>query len=257
MLQNLYIKLVPQTLRSKIYQWRNPKLNTQQMNNCPLCESKEIQFGDYGRPPRKNVRCPKCGSLERNRALWFFLNEKTNIFTKQITLLHIAPEEIFFNKLKQQQNLNYIYGDKFEKGYEKAYPEGTVSLDITDLKDFEDNSIDAVICSHVLEHVPEDNKAMKEFLRVLKPNGWAILLVPIDYTRETTYEDWSITSEEDRKKHFGQEDHVRWYGRDYPKKLEEAGFEVTIYDTEKEVSGEIQEKYRLANEKIYFCVKSN
>jgi len=257
MLQTLYRKLIPQTLRSKIYQWRTSNEVSLPKYDCPICKSEQIVFNDFGSPARKNVMCTTCGSLERNRAIWLFLNDETYIFTENITLLHVAPEKIFFDKFNQQENLIYIYGNKFEKGFENLYPEGTRSLDITDLKDFEDNSIDAVICSHVLEHVPEDAKAMKQFLRVLKPNGWAVLLVPIDYNRETTYEDWSITSEEERKKHFGQEDHVRWYGRDYPNKLEEAGFDVTIYDTEKELSTEIQEKYRLVDEKIYFCVKPN
>ncbi len=255
MITTLYKTLLPKAVRDKIYRWRNSAQFEETTHNCPLCESKNIAFQDFGSPIRKNVLCPTCQSLERSRALWIFLKKYTSIFTQQTKLLHIAPEKIFFEKFKEQENIDYIYGDKFEKGYENNYPKGTISLDITDLKDFEDSSFDAIICVHVLEHVPDDSKAMSEFFRVLKPNGWAILLVPIDYSRETTYEDWTITSEQERKKHFGQEDHVRWYGRDYPQRLEKIGFKVEEYNLENDLSKEEIEKYNITNEIIYLCTK--
>lgn len=91
---------------------------------------------------------------------------------------------------------------------------------------FKDRSFDVILCIHVLEHVQDDRKAMSEILRVLKADGFAILDVPIDYNRESTYEDLSITSPEARTKAFWQADHVRLYGRDFGKRLEAAGFTV-------------------------------
>ena len=121
---------------------------------------------------------------------------------------------------------------------------------------FESNSVDVVLCSHVLEHIPEDNKAMSEFYRVIKNDGWAILQVPVDYTRAETYEDFSITDPGDREKAFGQHDHVRWYGRDYKNRLANVGFTVTEDDYVKSFSTEELFKFGLmSSELIYHCGK--
>ncbi len=114
----------------------------------------------------------------------------------------------------------YITGDLED-------PRADVRLDITDIK-YPDATFDVIYCSHVLEHVPEDRVAMRELRRVLKPNGWAILLVPV--SGDHTYEDPSITDPAERLKAFGLEDHVRQYGRDFVDRLREAGFAVDVIE---------------------------
>ena len=93
---------------------------------------------------------------------------------------------------------------------------------------FDECTFDVVVCNHVLEHVPEDRKAMRELQRILKPGGWAVLLVPFDQDRAVTYEDWAIVDPDERERAFGQFDHVRVYGRDYVDRLSDAGFEVSV-----------------------------
>jgi len=177
---------------------------------CPICNSKFKEFGTFGLVPRKNVKCHKCGSLERHRLLWKYFNERTDLFkaNKKIRLLHFAPEKIFYDIFSTNQNIEYFPCDLLPERY--AY-EGNVKVkkaDITNIP-FEENYFDVIICSHVLEHIPDDALAMSELYRVLKKEGWAILQVPIDYNRETTFEDFSITTPKGREKAFGQNDHVR------------------------------------------------
>lgn len=119
---------------------------------------------------------------------------------------------------------------------------------------FADNSFDVVFCNHVLEHVEDDKQCMSELYRVMKPGGLGIFQVPIDYNRETTYEDPTIVTPEDREKHYWQNDHVRLYGRDYGKKLEAAGFKVEYNEMAK--TADANDRYRLAKEEIlYVCRK--
>lgn len=128
-------------------------------------------------------------------------------------------------------------------------------IDMTNIQ-YSEESFSVILCSHVLEHIPEDMKAMKELNRVLTKDGWAILQVPIDRYRESTYEDFSITSPEERQKHFGRFDHCRYYGRDYKDRLTEAGFEVTVDGYVRTFSAADVEKYGLDElEDVYFCKK--
>jgi ubiquinone/menaquinone biosynthesis C-methylase UbiE len=118
---------------------------------------------------------------------------------------------------------------------------------------FPDNSFDVIYCSHVLEHVPEDRKAMRELARVLKPTGWAVLAVPV--IRDKTFEDPKITSPADRLRVYGQEDHVRAYGQDFADRLRESGFDVTVDPFARGLSEEMVQRYGLSREDIYFCRK--
>ncbi len=133
-------------------------------------------------------------------------------------MLHIAPEQPYLKKFKAMKNLDYTTADL-------ESPIADIKMDIREMP-FEDNSFDVLFCNHVLEHIDNDKKAMQEILRVLKPNAWAILQVPLDRTLKSTYEDFSITDPKEREKKFGQYDHLRVYGKDYKDKLEDAGFEV-------------------------------
>lgn len=215
---------------------------------CPTCHTKYKKLLPYGRiSPRVNALCPNCLTLERHRLLWLYLRERTDFFTAKLKVLHVAPEYPFIPHFKKLKNLDYITGDL-------ESPLAMVKMDVHDIP-FEENTFDVVICNHVLEHVTDDYKVMKEFLRVLKPNGWAILQCPIDYSLKETYEDASITDPLEREKHFGQDDHVRMYGPDYGKRLEKGGFDV-IEDKFAEELGELADRYCIQKEEIiYFCRK--
>ncbi len=219
-------------------------------NECPVCEKqfrKFLAYG-YGKTNRDNRLCPNCLSLERHRLLWLWLKAKTDFFTEELNVLHIAPEQPFIKKFKNLNNLNYISADLYS-------PIVDVKTDIRDMV-FADNLFDFVICNHVLEHIDDEQKAMKEILRVLKPGGKAVLQVPIDYSLNETFEDPSIISEKDREKYYGQYDHVRQYGADYPQRLRKAGFNVTEDDFVNSFSEDEKEKYRFdKNEIIYLCRK--
>ena len=164
------------------------------------------------------------------------------IFTSEKKVLHIAPEQCFLKLFKQQKNLDYITADLYS-------PIADVKADICDLP-FEDNSFNVVFCNHVLEHIEDDAKAMSELYRVLKPGGFGIFQIPQELDREITYEDFSITSPEERAKHFGQYDHVRVYGRDYFNKLRNAGFNVEEVDYSATISEELINKYCLVKGEI-------
>ena len=130
-------------------------------------------------------------------------------------------------------------------------PLADVKCDIQDMP-FEDNTFDVIFCNHVLEHVDDDKKAMSELYRVMKPGGFGIFQVPIDYKRETTLEDPNITSEEDRVKYYWQKDHVRLFGLDYPSKLEAVGYKVQRIDVAAEVGEALKNRYRLGDcDKVY------
>ena len=165
-------------------------------------------------------------------------------------MLHIAPEAMFFAKFRNNNDIEYHPIDKSPENY----PEGTRQMDLTDLQ-YEANSFDGIICSHVLEHIPDDKKAMEELFRVLKPGGWAALQVPLDEKRGQTYEDWSITTPEEREKAFGQWDHVRVYGRDFGDRLRGVGFVVTVESSEREFGGDERFRFGLGKESIFSCEK--
>lgn len=213
---------------------------------CTVCEKSFRKFLNYGSAVanRNNVLCPYCLTLERHRLMWLYLKQRTDFFTAPKKVLHIAPEQCFYKRFRNQENLDYTTGDLFS-------PLADIKFDLHNIP-LEDNQYDVVICNHVLEHVDDDYQCMSELCRVLKPGGMAILQVPIDYSREETYEDESITSPEEREKHFWQKDHVRLYGKDYPKRLEAAGFKVTSDDFGKAIGQELADRYRLAREELLY-----
>lgn len=152
-------------------------------------------------------------------------------------------------------HIHYTPCDMFPEHYAFGGKVPVVKADITQLP-FATNSFDAIICMHVLEHIPYDHKAMCELYRVLKPGGWAIIMVPLDESRATTYEDFSITTPEGREKAFGQQDHVRWYGNDYPQRLEAAGFHCRQWLADDEMETSVISRYGFENERIvYQCFK--
>jgi SAM-dependent methyltransferase len=189
-------------------------------NYCPICCSYLKRFYPFGDPPRENAQCPVCKSLERHRLIWMFFRVKKNYLINKfnITLLHFAPEHALRNKFLKMKNINYINGDLYRS-------EVIVKFDIRILP-FLTESIDLIYCCHVLEHIDEDLKAMKEMHRILKHRGAAIIQVPI--TAKQTLEDLSVTDPTERKRIYGQSDHVRRYGPDIKGRLISAGFSITI-----------------------------
>lgn len=191
---------------------------------------------------RPNVLSPSTLSLERHRLIWLYLKNETDFFSKPLKVLHMAPEQCFLSLFRKMKNLDYTTADLFS-------PIVDIKADILDLP-FEDNSFDLVLCNHVLEHIEDDQKAMKELFRVMKKGGSGIFQVPQELEREKTFEDPSITDPDERAKHFGQYDHVRVYGRDYFDRLRAAGFQVAEVDYSKVMSPEDIDKYRLADGEI-------
>lgn len=193
---------------------------------------------------RNNVLSPSTLSLERHRLLWLYLKNETNFFnsTKKIKVLHFAPEQEFYKRFKKQPNLEYTTTDLFS-------PLADVKADICNLP-FEDNHYDVIFCNHVLEHIPDDTKAMQELYRVMKPGGTGIFQIPQDLSRAATFTDDTITDPKERAKIFGQYDHVRIYGRDYFNKLRSIGFKVDEIDYTKVLGPKLVERYCLANGEI-------
>ena len=226
--------------------------------HCPICDSHYSAFGSHGRFTRENIKCHRCGSLERHRALWLFLERKQWLAEgeSRLKLLHVAPERSFFNHFRNHQGIAYYPCDLDPGFYAARGMKGLIEVDITDIP-FDDNTFDIILCNHVLEHIPDDRKAMSELYRVLKPGGKAICEVPMRRKQKTTYEDPSIVTPEARLKHFGQENHVRWYGQDYADRLRSVGFEVVADRFFESFSEEEVEKYRIhCNRALHTCFKS-
>lgn len=196
---------------------------------------------------RENVLAPGTLSLERHRLLWLYLKEETSFFEDTLKVLHFAPEQAFYDRFKALSNLEYITTDLNS-------PLADVKADICNLP-FEDNSFDVILCNHVLEHIPDDRKAMQELYRIMKPGGWGIFQIPQDLSRATTFEDDSITDPKERARIFGQYDHVRVYGRDYFDKLSAAGFTVTREDLASRMPREKAELYRIDPKEIIPLVR--
>ncbi len=221
---------------------------------------------------RNNVLSPSTLSLERHRLLWLYLQNETDFFQSELDsdspitqnkriklrkdaetssalkVLHFAPEQEFYKRFKKQPNIDYTTTDLLS-------PLADVKADICNLP-FEDNSYDVILCNHVLEHIPDDSKAMQELYRVLKPSGMGIFQIPQDLSRATTFSDDTIVDQKERAKIFSQYDHVRVYGRDYFDKLRSIGFKVTEEDYTHKLAPELVEKYCLAKgEIIPVCFK--
>lgn len=213
---------------------------------CPVCGSWLRVFEPFGSRPRPNALCPVCGCLERHRLVWIFFEQKTNFFDgAPKSMLHISPGKKFEKRFKQIAGLDYL-----SAGLTGNY---MVKMDIIDIQ-YADNSFDAVYCSHVLEHIPDDRKAMREMHRVLKVGGWAIIMVPI--RQKGIPSDPLVTDPVVRKRVYGQSDHVRVYGPDIKYRLEEAGFTVMQLRPPDIVDAEDIVRFGLKEDEIIFvCQK--
>ncbi len=216
---------------------------------CPCCKASLRKFRPFGLVPRKEALCPVCRSLERHRLIWLYFSQKTDLLNgKKKRMLHVAPEAQLSQLFNAPEHIDYLSADLMN-------PSAMVKMDITDIQ-YPDNTFDVIYCSHVLEHILDDRKAMREFCRVLKDDGWAILQVPI--TDEATFEDPSVTSPEERERIFGQYDHVRRYGPDYEDRLAESGFSVTVDGFVRELDEKETKRFGLTQtEDVYFCKKAS
>lgn len=256
MINNLYKLLLSRLPRpllirlSYVFTKLSPVIYKGNRYTCPVCGKSARKFLSYGSKVsyRKNVLCPHDLTLERHRLIWLYLQRKSNLFTaKNLRFLHIAPEQCFLPHFKKQKNLIYTTGDI-------ESPIADLHFDLHNIP-FESDNFDVIFCNHVLEHVQDSNRCMAELFRVMKPGGWGIFQVPQDMNREDTYEDWRITSEEQRENHFWQKDHVRLFGRNYPEKLVEVGFDYEEFTADDLVGDTDVDRFRLNPKEILYVFK--
>lgn len=214
---------------------------------CPLCEHGFTHFADdWNRP---GAICWRCGSQERHRVLWLHLQANPHLLTSARSLLHFAPEWCLERRLAATPGLSYVTADLDPR-------RALLALDLTAL-DLPDGAFDAILCSHVLEHIPDDAAAMRELHRVLAPGGWAIVMVPLDSARASTLEDPAIASPRQRERAYWQHDHVRLYGRDLEHRLAAAGLQVRRERPIAELGPERAAHYGLgAVDDVYLCTKA-
>lgn len=217
---------------------------------CPCCGKSFRRFMAFGVVPRPHARCPGCLCLERHRLLFLYLRDCTTFFTSALRVLHVAPMAILQRRFNMLYNFCYVsVTDAFDT-FAGSVP--NVRSDVARLG-FGDEVFDVVLCSHVLEHLPNDRKALQELLRVLKPSGWAIIQVPI--WSDTTVEDPTVLPR-DRERVFGQWDHLRKYGPDFKTRPEEAGFAVKVNRYASELDSRTVVRHcLLPEEALFICIR--
>lgn len=251
------LNLFPRSFLQRVAGWAVPVVGLLYIGKgkeCPLCGCRRRKFLPYGYvSPRENALCPNCLALERHRLLWLWLLRESDLGRGAVALprlLHIAPEVALmrkFRKMYSSQPDRYITADL-------ESPLADMHFDVQQIP-MGDGEVDTIICNHILEHVEDDSKALRELYRILRPNGWAVILSPVDLEREHTFEDDTITDPKERTRIFGQYDHRRIYGRDYADRLREAGFEVMVLPYKDSLTPAEQERYALNDEDLYIVYK--
>jgi predicted SAM-dependent methyltransferase len=217
---------------------------------CPCCgwRLRALTRGGTSFKLRHLGYCPRCNSKARHRRVWLYLEQKTNLFSDRLRLLHVSPKYSLSRRFLAMPNLDYVAVDLYDR------PNVCVKLDLTSTP-MRSDIFDAIICVHVLEHIQEDGKAIRELFRLLKPGGWTIISVPIRLDQKTL-EDPTLTTPEERERAFGETVHVRIYGYDVIERLEECGFQVQL-DLGKDVEQQTREKYGLRDdENVFYCTKA-
>lgn len=241
-LKTIYKEIFNESFRIKITNFKRKlkgwmlRGNAVKCNCCGKTFRKFLSKGN-GLETRENAECPNCGSLERTRLLLFYLQNETNLFTRESTLLHIAPEDSLKKIFKKSKNINYINGD-LNPNYADEI------IDITDIK-YPDNYFDFIICAHVLGHVPDEAKAIQEMFRVLKPDGAAFVLTLINKNDIPTYENPLLQTETERLQAYGEKDLVRLHGNDFAERLSHEGFKVETLHYTRELNQDTIQKFQL------------
>lgn len=247
----IILNFLPKNLLIRLSNYLQPIVDLLYKGNKfidPINGKSYRKFLSYGyKIKRKNVLSPGTFSLERHRSMYLFLKNETPFFKQKLDVLHIAPEQCFIKKFKKLSNINYLTLDLNS-------PIADIQANILNLP-FKKESFDVIFCNHVLEHIKNDYKAMKELYRVMKKGGFGIFQVPIKKSLKKTYEDFSITESKKRTKYFGQYNHVRIYGIDYFDRLEKVGFQVFPIKYYKKLKKEIIKKYALDSYEILPYVK--
>ena len=253
----LILNLIPRPVLQRVAEWIVPVVGLLYLGKgkqCPLCGCQRRKFLPYGYvTSRENALCPNCLSLERHRLLWLWLVRESDIGRGAMALpkmLHIAPEVALmrkFEKMYASTPDRYVTADL-------ESPLADMHFDVQQIP-LEAESFDAIICNHIMEHVEDDGKALRELYRIMRRGGWGVILSPVELEREKTFEDDTITDPAERTRIFGQYDHRRIYGRDYAARLREAGFEVYDIDYKNELSKAEQELYALPTDHLYIVCK--
>lgn len=216
---------------------------------CPICGN----FSEFT-PVGNSEFCPVCKSLERHRFVYFLFKKQFNdlLFHQNIKFLHFAPENCFYDFFNDKPNIDYYPVDLNPENYAVKIRDKVNMESIS----YASDTFDVIYQCHVLEHVPNDVVAMSELYRVLKPGGYCIILVPINFSLRETLEKKEYNTPELREKYYGQHDHVRYYAMDIINKLKSVGFNVNpifseeLFDFDSEM-----ELYKIAHDVAFICKK--
>lgn len=245
------LNLLPRPWLIQLSIWFRPIIKWYYSGNRyidPIDGSSYRKFLPYGyQKLRPNALCPGTLSLERHRLLWLYLERETRFLEQSLKVLHLAPEQVLYKKFKSFEHWDYTTADLHS-------PLAKVKADICALP-FNENTYDLILCNHVLEHIPDDLKAMSELHRVLKKGGTLIAQVPLEEKREKTFEDNSILDKKERTKVFGQYDHVRIYGKDFYSFLDQVGFKSKAIPYASSLSDEEFTRYSLQKDPIPLAIK--
>ena len=203
--------------------------------HCPCCDGSFRAFRP--RAGRPDARCPRCNSYERHRVLWMWLRDRGELSAATpLDVLHVAPEPVFEQKLRDLPGIRYVAGSLFPTGEQ-------VRVDLTAIP-FPADSFHVVLCNHVFDEIPDDRLALSEIQRVLRAGGRLITQTPVDKRRASTYEDPSLSPAE-RREVFQTADDVRTYGLDFRDRLAESGFDVRVVDYAAELDPQTVERHGL------------